>query len=227
MGSIVCNAIVLAIAFSEGSYLQGVTGITHQRLPVFHLAFTLVFLLEFILRVAAHDYNRFISQQFNVYDGFCLALAFLQLLFFSRFHHAVETFRILRVFRFLRKDLDFHIIWTTLCLSLNIWPFVVLYTFFVYAFGLLGLSLFPDTDSFDSLLSSMSSVFYLSLSCLKSELFSDVQSLGSLSLLYFFTLFLTSFCLLTVLLGMLYQNITHARKLNNKYRILQALGELL
>jgi len=127
--------------------------IVQQILVYSNWAFTLIFIMELVIKTLGLGFRIYIKEKFNQFDMLIVIMSILQILLFkgsdTGMFSAFRAFRLFKIFKLFKVG-DLSILIDSIAFTLtSISDYVILLVIFIYIFSLLGMSLFVSKLKFD------------------------------------------------------------------------------
>ena len=115
-----------------------------------NLAFTIIYLLEMLMKLTAFGFKGFFRDTFNIFDSFVVLSSIVDF-FVERFAHtedsgvitALRAFRFIRIFKLAKSWKRFYNLLKTILKTVkDISTFSILIFLFIFTYSLLGMELF-------------------------------------------------------------------------------------
>ena len=212
---IIANTIVLAMAY------DGMSDSYEKGLDTANLVFTIMFILELVLKVVGMGVEEYGKDPFNKFDAAIVLMSIIELAFSSGGGlTALRAFRIMRVLKLIRSwtslQAFLYSVWLTIC-ELGNFGFIILLTIFI--FTLLGMQTFGGKmcglddgaiprHNFDTLLWAAVTVFQiLTGEDWNAVMYDGMEASGGVTALYFVALIVMgNFLVLNLFVAILLTN---------------------
>ena len=144
----VFNGFIILIIFANTVTLSlehdGMSDDLKDTLEKLNLTFTIIFILEMVLKLIGLGFKGYARDKFNLFDAFIVIISLLELVIGSA--GSLSVFRTLRVFRLAKNIPSLRILLNTVLGSLaSVGYMTVLLVLFLFMFAILGMQLFSGS----------------------------------------------------------------------------------